>query len=62
LRVTSRGLGVVYKRQDLNLRPSVPQTDALTKLRHSPQRLHAGEGFVILAGDEPDRQVRDAAK
>ena len=24
---------------DLNSRPSVPQTDALTKLRHSPRRL-----------------------
>ena len=23
---------------DLNSRPSVPQTDALTKLRHSPRR------------------------
>ena len=41
---------------DLNSRPSVPQTDALTKLRHSP--LWSGHSTVGVPLRAPPDQVR----
>ena len=41
---------------DLNSRPSVPQTDALTKLRHSP--LWSGHSTGGLPRQAPPNQVR----
>ena len=41
---------------DLNSRPSVPQTDALTKLRHSP--LWSGHSTGGLPPQAPPDQVR----
>ena len=41
---------------DLNSRPSVPQTDALTKLRHSP--LWSGHSTGGLPRRAPPDQVR----
>ena len=40
---------------DLNSRPSVPQTDALTKLRHSP--LWSGHSTVGVPWPAPPDQV-----
>ena len=42
--------------RDLNSGPSVPQTDALTKLRHSP--LWSGHSTVGLPRQAPPDQVR----
>ncbi len=41
---------------DLNSRPSVPQTDALTKLRHSP--LWSGHSTGEVPRQAPPDQVR----
>ena len=42
--------------RDLNSGPSVPQTDALTKLRHSP--LWSGHSTVEVPRQAPPDQVR----
>src|SRR5690349_12221731 len=43
--------------RDSNPRPSVPQTDALTKLRHSP----CG-GFTLASGEPPSESGADGLR